>query len=100
MSVGGDLAVTGTLKAASIEGDGARLSNVKPKTDSVTSAQLVSNFDSLSKVSGGKLVVGDGNVGVGTQSAQVSLQVSGRRDVRRARKCPGAGQRVQLGGVQ
>ena len=65
LSVGGDLAVTGKLAAASFAGDGAGLSNVTAKNESVTNGQLASDFDSLSKVSGGNMVVKDGKVRVG-----------------------------------
>ena len=65
LSVGEDVVVTGKLAAASFTGDGAGLSNVTPKNESVTNDQLASDFDSLSKVSGGNMVVKDGKVRVG-----------------------------------
>ena len=66
--ISGDLSVTGKLTAASFVGDGGELSNIRPMTDSVGAAQLASDTESLSKVSGGKVIVSGDRVGVGVQS--------------------------------
>ncbi len=66
--VAGDLSVTGKLTAASFAGDGGELSNVRPRNDSVGGAQLASDPESLSKVSGGKIIVKGDRVGVGMQN--------------------------------
>ena len=63
--IAGDLSVTGKLTAASFAGDGARLSNVTPAENSVSSAKLVQDAASLSKVSGGKMVVQGDSVAIG-----------------------------------
>src|SRR6476660_9673178 len=63
--IAGDLGVTGKLTAASFAGDGARLSNVTPADNSVSSAKLVQDAASLSKVSGGKMVVQGDSVAIG-----------------------------------
>jgi phage baseplate assembly protein gpV len=63
--IAGDLSVTGKLTAASFAGDGARLSNVTPADNSVSSAKLVQDAASLSKVSGGKMVVQGDSVAIG-----------------------------------
>ena len=57
-TIGGDLSVTGRLTAASFTGDGAGLSNVAPADNSITSAKLAQDAASLSKVTGGKMVLG------------------------------------------
>jgi hypothetical protein len=62
--VGGDLSVTGTLTAASFKGNGAGLSNVTLADHSIISAKLAQDAASLSKVSGGKMVITGGNVTV------------------------------------
>ena len=77
LSVGGDVAVTGKLKAANFEGDGAGLVNVRLADDSVGGAELKQDGDSLGKVSGGEMVVKDGNVGIGLTSPECQLHVSG-----------------------
>jgi hypothetical protein len=64
--IGGDLSVTGKLTADSFAGNGAGLSNVTPADNSVTSAKLAQDSASLSKVSGGKMVIRADNVGIGT----------------------------------
>jgi hypothetical protein len=64
--IGGDLSVTGKVTADSFAGNGAGLSNVTPADNSVTSAKLAQDSASLSKVSGGKMVIRAGNVGIGT----------------------------------
>ena len=56
-SIGEDLRVTGRLTAGSFTGDGAGLSNVTPVDNSVTSAKLAQDSASLSKVTGGKMVI-------------------------------------------
>jgi hypothetical protein len=66
--IGGDLSVTGKLTAASFAGDGGELSNVRPSNDSVGGAQLASDPGSLSKVSGGKIIVKGDRVGMGVQN--------------------------------
>ena len=66
--ISGDLGVTGKLTATSFAGDGGELSNIQPMNDSVGSAQLASDPESLSKVSAGKVVVKGNRVGVGVQS--------------------------------
>ena len=66
--IDGDLSVTGKLTAASFAGDGGELTNLRPANDSMGSAQLASDAESLSKVSGGKVVVKGDRVGVGVQS--------------------------------
>jgi cytoskeletal protein CcmA (bactofilin family) len=55
--IGGDLTVTGRLTAASFTGNGAGLSNVTPADNSITSAKLAQDTASLSKVTGGKMVI-------------------------------------------
>jgi cytoskeletal protein CcmA (bactofilin family) len=55
--IGGDLTVTGRLTAASFTGDGAGLRNVTPADNSITSAKLAQDAASLSKVTGGKMVM-------------------------------------------
>jgi hypothetical protein len=64
-TIGGDLTVTGKLTAASFQGNGAGLSNVTPKDDSITNAKLAQDAASLSKVSGGKMVVQGDSVAIG-----------------------------------
>src|SRR4029077_4534214 len=65
--IGGDLRVTGKLTAKSFAGNGAGLSNVTPADNSVTSAKLAEDAASLSKVTGGKMVISADNVlGIGT----------------------------------
>jgi hypothetical protein len=66
--IGGDLSVTGKVSATSFAGDGGELSNIRPRNDSVGGAQLTSDPESLSKVSGGKVIVKGDRVGVGVQS--------------------------------
>ena len=78
--IAGDLSVTGKLTAASFAGDGARLSNVTPADNSVSSAKLVQDAASLSKVSGGKMVVQGDSVAIG-----------GRLEVNGAVKFQGSG---------
>jgi cytoskeletal protein CcmA (bactofilin family) len=63
--IGGDLSVTGTLTAASFRGNGAGLSNVTPADGSITNAKLAQDAASLSKVTGGKMVVQGDSVGIG-----------------------------------
>ena len=55
--IGSDLSVTGKLTAASFAGEGGELTNIRPMNDSVAGAQLASDSESMSKVSGGKVVV-------------------------------------------
>lgn len=50
------------------------------KTDSVTSAKLLSNSGGLTKVTGGAASVSNGNVGVGTASPASSLSIGTPRD--------------------
>jgi hypothetical protein len=76
----GDLSVTGKLTAASFVGDAAGLSNVTPADISVTSAKLALDAASLSKVSGGKMVVQGESVAIG-----------GRLEVNGAVKFQGSG---------
>ena len=64
--IGGNLSVTGKLTAASFAGNGAGLSNLTLADGSVTNAKLAQDAASLSKVSGGKMVISGGNVGIGT----------------------------------
>ena len=64
-TIGGDLTVTGKLTAASFKGNGAGLSNVTPKDGSITNAKLAQDAASLSKVSGGKMVVQGDSVAIG-----------------------------------
>ena len=78
--IAGDLSVTGKLTAVSFAGDGARLSNVTPADNSVSSAKLVQDAASLSKVSGGKMVVQGDSVAIG-----------GRLEVNGAVKFQGSG---------
>jgi hypothetical protein len=80
VKIGGDLSVTGKLTAASFAGDGAGLSNVTPADNSVTSAKLAEDPASLSKVSGGKMVVRRDSVAIG-----------GRLEVNGAVKFQGSG---------
>jgi hypothetical protein len=78
--IAGDLSVTGKLTAASLAGDGARLSNVTPADNSVSSAKLAQDAASLSKVSGGKMAVRGDSVAIG-----------GRFEVKGAVKYQGSG---------
>ena len=76
----GDLSVTGKLIAASFAGDGARLSNVTPTDDSVSSTKLAQDAASLSKVSDGKMVVQGDSVAIGGRleiNGAVKFQGSG-----------------------
>jgi hypothetical protein len=66
--VGGDVSVTGKVKASGFAGDGAELTNVVPKSDSVGSAQLAIDPDSLSKLSGGKIIAKNDRVGLGVEN--------------------------------
>ena len=74
--IDGDLSVTGNLTAASFAGNGAGLSNVRPADGSVTNAKLAQDSASLSKVSGGKMVISGDNVGVGTTSPSAKLHLN------------------------
>jgi hypothetical protein len=56
-TIGGDLSVAGRLTAASFNGDGAGLSNVTPADNSISSAKLVQDAASLSKVTDGKMTI-------------------------------------------
>ncbi len=76
-TIGGDLSVTGRLTAASFAGNGAGLSNVTPADNSITSAKLAQDAASLSKVSGGKMVISGDNVGIGTANPGARLDVAG-----------------------
>jgi hypothetical protein len=78
--IGGDLSVTGKLTAASFKGNGAGLSNVTPRDGSITNAKLARDAASLSKVSGGKMVVQGDSVAIG-----------GRLEVNGAVKFQGSG---------
>ena len=78
--IGGDLSVTGKLTAASFKGNGAGLSNVTPTDGSITNAKLAQDAASLSKVSGGKMVVQGDSVAIG-----------GRLEVNGAVKFQGSG---------
>jgi hypothetical protein len=78
--IGGDLSVTGKLTAASFKGNGAGLSNVTPRDGSITNAKLAQDAASLSKVSGGKMVVQGDSVAIG-----------GRLEVNGAVKFQGSG---------
>jgi hypothetical protein len=55
--IDGDLSVIGKLTAASLAGDGTGLSNVTPADNSVSSTKLALDAASLSKVTGGKIVM-------------------------------------------
>ena len=83
LSVGGDVVVAGKLRAASIEGDGATLSNVSIAADSVTSAKLKEDARSLGKVSGGKMVVEDESIVIQLHAPESLFHVIG------AVKCDG-----------
>jgi hypothetical protein len=61
-SIEGNLSVTGELTAASFIGNGAGLSNVTPADNSITSAKLAQDPASLSRVTGGKMVVNANNL--------------------------------------
>ena len=78
--IGGDLTVTGKLTAASFKGNGAGLSNVTPRDGSITNAKLAQDAASLSKVSGGTMVVQGDRVAIG-----------GRLEVNGAVKFQGSG---------
>jgi hypothetical protein len=78
--VRGDLSVTGKLTATSFAGDATGLSNVTPADNSVSSAKLALDAASLSKVSGGRMVVKGKSVTVG-----------GRLEVNGAVKYQGSG---------
>jgi hypothetical protein len=73
----GDLSVTGKLTAASFAGNGAGLSNVTPADNSITSVKLAVDSASLSKVTGGKMVISADNVGIGTANPGARLDVAG-----------------------
>ncbi len=73
--IDGNLSVTGTLTAASLIGNGERLSNITPADASVTSAKLAEDATSLSRVSAGTMVVSGGNVGIGTTSPDKPLAI-------------------------
>jgi cytoskeletal protein CcmA (bactofilin family) len=75
--VSGPLSVQGALTAASFTGNGAALSNVTPADGSVSSAKLALDVTSLSKVTGGKMVVNGDNLGIGTASPGARLEVAG-----------------------
>ena len=75
--IGGDLSVTGTLTAAGFAGNGAGLSNVTPANSSITNFKLADDAASLSKVSGGKMVISGDNVGIGTANPGAKLDVAG-----------------------
>src|SRR4029077_8750842 len=75
--IGSDLSVTGKLTAASFAGDATGLSNVTPADNSVTNAKLALDAASLSKVSGEKIVISGGNVGIGTENPVAKLDVAG-----------------------
>ncbi len=64
--IGGNLSVTGKLTAASFAGNGAGLSNLTLADGSIKNAKLAQDSASLSKVSGGKMVISGDNVGIGT----------------------------------
>jgi hypothetical protein len=68
LAVGGDVTVKGKVKASSFAGDGAELTNIGPKNDSIGSAQLASDLESLGKLSGGKVVIKNDRVGIGLES--------------------------------
>ena len=78
--IGGDLSVTGKLTAASFAGDGSGLGNVTPADNSISSAKLAQDAASLSKVSGGKMVV-----------QRDSVAIRGRLEVKGAVKFQGSG---------
>ena len=63
--IAADLKVAGKLTAASFEGNGAGLSNLTPADNSVTNTKLTQDAASLSKVSGGKMVVQGDTVALG-----------------------------------
>ncbi len=75
--IDGGLSVTGRLTAASFAGNGAGLSNVTPADNSITSAKLAVDSASLSKVTGGKMVISADNVGIGTANPGARLDVAG-----------------------
>ena len=71
--------MTGKLTAKSFAGNGAGLSNGTPADNSVTSAKLAEDAASLSKVTGGKMVISADNVpsGIGTAIPIARLDVAG-----------------------
>jgi hypothetical protein len=76
LTVGGDVVVTGKLNASGFAGDGGELRNVIPKSGSVGNPQLVSDFDSLKKVSGGVMATQYGKfVGIGTGRPERELHI-------------------------
>ena len=74
-SIGGDLTVTSKLTAASFTGDGRGLSNVTPADASVTSAKLAEDFASLSKVTGGSMVVSNGSLELALENPVSKLHI-------------------------
>ena len=81
----GDLSVTGKLTAASFAGNGAGLSNVTPADNSITSVKLAVDSASLSKVTGGKMVISADNVGIGTDESGGQIGCGWGREVQRGR---------------
>ena len=73
--IGGDLTVSGKLTARSFAGDAAELSNVTPADGSVTNAKLAQDSGSLSKVTGGSMMVSGENVGIGSQNPVSKLHI-------------------------
>jgi hypothetical protein len=75
--IDGDLSVTGKLTAGSFAGDGARISNVTPADNSVSSTKLALDAASLSKVSNETVIVLEDKVGIGLPAPRSKLEVSG-----------------------
>jgi Chaperone of endosialidase len=66
--IDGDLSVARKLTAASFAGDGGELRNLTLADGSVTNAKLAQDLASLSKMTGGRMVISADNVGIGTTS--------------------------------
>ena len=74
-TISGDLNVAGKLNAAGFVGDAAELRNVTPADNSVTNAKLAQDAASLSRVTGGSMVVSDGKLGIGTENPISKLHI-------------------------
>ena len=74
-TIGGNLTVNGKLSAGSFAGDAAELRNVTPADGSVTNAKLAQDAASLSKVTGGLMVMSGGKLAIGTENPIAKLHI-------------------------